>query len=87
MISVWHRDRRYDDVLLWDSNGQLQYNELYASAISQRLTFNGTVHSSFVYNFSRYVTGVMAMANFPGENKFSLYTFDWSSRFFFGIRF
>ena len=30
------------------------------------------------------------MANidtFPGENKFSLYTFDWSSRFFFGIRF
>ena len=90
MISVWHRNRRYDDVLLWDSNGRLQYDELYASAISQRLTFNGTVHSSFVYNFSRYVTGVMAMANidtFPGENKFSLYTFDWSSRFFFGIRF
>lgn len=90
MVSMWHRNRRYYDVRLWDSNGQLQHDQSHAIAIGQRLTLNGTVHSSFVYNFSRYVTGVMAMANidsFPGKSNFSLYTFDWSSRFFFGVRF
>ncbi len=90
MVSLWHRNRRYYDVRLWDGDGQLWHDQSHSIAIGQKLTFNGTIHSSFVYNFSRYVTGVMAMANidsFPGKSNFSLYTLDWSSRFFFGVRF
>lgn len=90
MLSVWHRNRSYYDKSVWDGDVRLPQNERKAVAIGQKLAFNGTLHSSFVYNFSRYVTGVMAFANidsFPEKEKFSLYTFDWSSRFFFGVRF
>ncbi len=90
MISVWHRNRRYYDVHIWDSNSQVLVDETYAVGISQKIAINGSIHSSLVYNFSRYVTGVMAFVNFdsfPEKDNFSLYTFDWSSRFFFGVRF
>jgi len=90
MLSVWHRNRRYFDERTWDSTAQSYQDERHVVAISQKLAVNGTVHSSFVYNFSRYVTGVMVFANidsFPEKEKFSIYSFDWSSRFFFGVRF
>ncbi len=90
MLSVWHRNRRYYDVTIQDSNSQVLQEASIGVAMSQKIAFNGTLHASFVYNFSRYVTGVMAFANvdtFPEKDKFSLYTFDWSSRFFFGVRF
>ena len=90
MLSVWHRNRSYYNTHVWNSDSGLMQDEKQSVAISQKLAINGTIHSSFVYNFSRYVTGVMAFANidsFPEKEKFSLYTFDWSSRFFFGVRF
>ncbi|MBR5070130.1 MAG: DUF4421 family protein [Bacteroidales bacterium] len=90
MLSAWHRNRRYFDERTWDSTAQCYQDERHAVAISQKLAINGTIHASFVYNFSRYVTGVMVFANidsFPEKDRFSIYTFDWSSRFFFGVRF
>ncbi|MBR5717175.1 MAG: DUF4421 family protein [Bacteroidales bacterium] len=90
MLSIWHRNRRYFDERTWDSTAQRYQDERHVVAISQKLAINGTIHSSFVYNFSRYVTGVMVFANidsFPEKERFSIYTFDWSSRFFFGVRF
>lgn len=90
MLSVWHRNRRYYNVRIWDMDSQLLKEQSYAEAISQKIALNGTIHASLVHNFSRYVTGVMVMANidsFPEKENFSLYTFDWYSRFFFGVRF
>jgi len=90
MLSVWHRNRRYYDVHIWDSDSQLLREESHAVTIGQKIAFNGTVHASLVHNFSHYVTGIMVMANldsFPEKENFSLYTFDWSTRFFFGVRF
>ena len=90
MVSVWHRNRGYYEVRIWDGQQHLIGDQRYTASFGQKLTFNGTLHGSLVYNFRRYVTGVMAMANidsFPEEDDFSLYTFDWSTRFFFGVRF
>jgi hypothetical protein len=90
MVSVWHRNRRYYDVRIWDSDSHLVEEQRRAVAISQKISINGTIHSSLVQNFDKYVMGVMAMANidsFPEKEHFSLYTFDWSTRFFFGVRF
>ena len=90
MLSVWHRNRSYYDIEISSVSMQEPQVFRYADAIGQKLAINGTVHAGLVYNFSRYVTGVTAFANldsFPDKENFSLYTFDWSSRFFFGVRF
>lgn len=60
------------------------------SDMGQRISLNANAHLSFVYNVSRYVFGSSSVFNFDtmrATRGFSLYSTDWSSNFFVGMRF
>lgn len=91
MLSLWHHNRTHWDVTEYDNQGDFLGVTAYKSAFSQQLlAFNANMHLNLIYNKDQYVTGLISMLNIdslPARDRLSIYTFDWSARFFFGIRF
>jgi len=91
MISLWHRNRTYWDFIQEDESGKFLKVSTYDSSFGQKaIALNASMHLNLVYNKGRYLTGLMSMLNIdslPSKGSLTIYTFDWSSRFFFGIRF
>lgn len=90
MLSIWHRNRTYWDVVGQEASGQQIYQR-YASAFSQSsFTVNANAHLSFIYNHDNVVSGLIGIINYdslPGKSQLSIYTFDWSASIFLGFRF
>lgn len=75
-ISVWHRNRVYSTAA--------------TSPLSQKFAVNGNVHLSFIYNYSRYVSGMSFIYNLEWvdlERNLSILDSNWAGRVFIGVRF
>lgn len=91
MLSVWHKNYTYYNISGIDANGLPFDNYQHKQSIGQRpVSVNASIHGSVVYNYGRFLSGIVGLMNIdslPGSDRFSLYTFNWSAKLFFGVRF
>lgn len=89
MVSLWHRNRAYFDVAIWQQS-HLQSHSTYTTSIPQHFTLNSALHGNFIYNSrGRWVSGLMGVLNTVSlpNSDFTAYTFSWTLRTFVGYRF
>ena len=70
------------------------HNKFYTrngkESVSERFSVNGNAHLSFVYNYSRYISGISSIYNLAWSNLANGYSsidLNWTARLFIGVRF